>query len=163
MTFLTHKNPFKTIELTLVAILLPLIILSAHIIEIAGYPPCTLCLYQRIPYYLGVMIVLMIALAMGHSKILKVLKFSLVCLLLVSIGLGGYHAGVEFKWWLGPQGCSGTIEAYDVKSMVQALMNTPVASCNEPNILIFGFSLSVWNTLLSILMTGLVSASLLKK
>ena len=29
-----------------------------------------------------------------------------------SAGLGVYHAGVEWKWWQGPQDCSGAIESF---------------------------------------------------
>ena len=80
-----------------------------------GLMPCPLCLEQRYAYYFAIPLAVMVALGdqVGASR--KVLIAALVAIalgMLWNAGLGVYHSGVEWKWWPGPQECSGALEGF---------------------------------------------------
>ena len=74
--------------------------------------PCPLCLEQRYAYYLAVPLGLLVAFAASRGAPRPVLLAGLALLLLAALAnawLGGYHAGVEWKFWQGPTDCSGPV------------------------------------------------------
>ena len=78
-----------------------------------GLKPCPLCLEQRYAYYFAIPLAVMVALGdqVGASR--KVLMAALVAIalgMLWNAGLGVYHAGVEWKFWAGPQECAGALD-----------------------------------------------------
>lgn len=140
-------HPVKTVGLVV-----PATILGALAIEKAGYPPCTLCLYQRIPYYM-LCAILLAALLLANNRAAKKLRQPFLLLVLailaVSTGLGIFHAGVEFALWEGPKGCSGTLDSSNIDNLLQTLKQTKVVSCTKASFWVFGLSLSVWNAIIS--------------
>ena len=86
-------NKNTNIILFSIVSLLVLSILSAYIIEYSlGHKPCKLCLYQRYPYFISIILILNILI------IKKYIKLSLLIVALVSL-LGSiiafYHFGIE--------------------------------------------------------------------
>ncbi len=78
-----------------------------------GLKPCPLCLEQRYAYYFAIPLAVMVLLGdhVGASR--KVLLAALVAIalgMLYNAGLGVYHSGIEWKWWAGPQECSGSLD-----------------------------------------------------
>ena len=74
-------------------------IAGAWAFEWAGYPPCELCLKERIPYYGGVPLGALVATLAGRRRT-GLLPAGFVALALVFAAgtvLAVYHAGVE--WW----------------------------------------------------------------
>ena len=88
-------------------------ILGAWIFQYGlGLQPCPLCLEQRYAYYFAIPLALMVLVGdqVGASR--KVLFAALVAIalgMLWNAGLGVYHSGIEWKWWAGPQECTGTL------------------------------------------------------
>src|SRR5581483_3275866 len=76
---------------------------------VVGLSPCPLCLDQRIPYYAAVPLAIVIA-ALADKKALARIGFALIAIVLaIGYALAIYHAGVEWKFWPGPQDCSGAV------------------------------------------------------
>lgn len=151
------------VELLIVFVVMLSIILAAFLIEMLGYKPCVLCLYQRIPYYVGLFLLSVLLVIPEHEIIKRFLLSALIVTLVVSAGLGLFHAGVEFKWWQGPKGCSSTIDAQDIQSMLESIKNTNVVSCDKPSLLILGYSLSVWNAIWSLALLVILLGKSLRK
>ena len=63
---ITQKQAFAIIFTVALAT-----IVGAWIFEYAGYPPCELCLKQRLAYYLAIPISLVMVLLYGQSNILQ--------------------------------------------------------------------------------------------
>lgn len=149
-----------------VGIVVPATILGALAIEKAGYPPCTLCLYQRVPYYV-LCALLLAALPLAGSQSARRLRrpFLLLVLavLLVSAALGVFHAGVEFALWEGPRGCSGALDSTNIDNLLESLKQTKVVSCTKASFWVFGLSLSVWNAIISMGLAALVGAAVFRK
>jgi disulfide bond formation protein DsbB len=132
---------------------------GAFFIEWLGYPPCELCLYQRIPYYLGVPLasaLLFVSASKKHLKFELPVLVALAAVFLASMALGGFHAGVEWGLWQGPQACSGSIDTSSLANLVATLKAKKAVSCTTPAITIFGLSLSAWNFVISLGVFSLV-------
>ena len=128
-----------------------------------GLQPCILCLYQRVPF--AVAIVLGGAgfwfyrrgsLRAGHLlSILTALAF------LGNATLAFYHVGVEQHWWQGFDGCSTPdFKGMTAEEMRQAIMNAPEVPCDEVPWSLFGISMAGYNVLLcaamAVYMTGVL-------
>jgi len=126
-----------------------LTVLVAHAFEeFGGYAPCPLCLQQRYAYYFGVgAAVVAFFAARGEA-----FGFARLVLVLIAIGfllnaaLGIYHAGVEWKWWPGPETCAG---GFDLIWGEGGVADTPVVRCDEAPWRLFGLSFAGWNVVAS--------------
>ncbi len=122
-----------------------------------GLQPCPLCLEQRIPYYAGVPLAALLAIAAGRklpSPLLKGGLLVLAALFLWSAGLGAYHAGVEWHWWAGPQDCSGAGFSAGGGNLLQRMQAARVVRCDEAPWRFLGLSLAGYNALISLALAG---------
>jgi disulfide bond formation protein DsbB len=127
---------------------------------IGGYIPCELCLLQRKPYYIGLVIgvITLIAVAMRlPARVTKSLILLLGVIMLVSTGLGIYHAGVEWHFWEGPSACSATSGAgfNGTGDILTQLNSFKGPSCTEAALRIFGISLAGWNVVTSLILASI--------
>lgn len=118
---------------------------------LGGLAPCKMCIWQRWPH--GIAIVLAaIVLATGQPR----LAWAGVLLMLVSTGLGTYHAGVEQGWWPGPDTCtSGPIGDQSAEDLLNQILATPLVRCDEIPWSLFGISMAGYNALISAGLTAL--------
>ena len=122
-------------------------ILGAWFLEYLGYAPCELCLWQRWAYYAAIPLALLVALATPRRPDLTRLGLGFLAVLWIgSMVFGVYHAGVEWKWWLGPSTC-GSQAGF---SGGLPDLGAPVILCDTPAIRILGLSLAGWNALISL-------------
>jgi len=70
--------------------------------------------------------------------------------LLIGAGIGVYHSGVEWKWWAGPQDCSGPLTPLGSKDLLQQLQNVNIVRCDEAAWRFLGLSLAGYNVLISL-------------
>ena len=127
-----------------------------------GYVPCKLCLIQRQPYYAAIPIGLAAALLPPRWGRLGLWLLALV--FLVSAGLGGYHAGVEWGFWPGPADCGGGsgAAAGNVGDFLNQLQSTRVVSCTEAAWRFLGLSLAGWNVLISLVLMDIAFETALR-
>ena len=69
--------------------------------------------------------------------------------ILVSGGIGAFHAGIEYKWWEGFTTCSAPPSAGG-GSALDALLNAPLIRCDEVQWRFLGISMAGWNAILSL-------------
>ena len=119
-----------------------------------GYVPCMLCLWQRWPYYLGVPLAALIALVAlrGDKPFLVRAELGLIgAIFLVGAGLGVYHAGVEWGFWLGPASCAGaTVAPTNAGGLMAQMRATRIVPCDAAAFRILGLSLAGWNVVVSL-------------
>lgn len=131
---------------TLICVIALATITGAWVFEYFGYAPCELCLKQRWAYYLAIPLALATALiapvqpAAARGGIL-----ALALIWFASAVFGIYHSGVEWKWWPGPDTCTGG------GSLSSGLpdLNSAVVMCDVAAIRILGLSLAGWNAVIS--------------
>ena len=123
--------------------------------------PCPLCLEQRYAYYLAVPLGALVAWAAAKHAPRGVLIAGLAILALAALAnawLGGYHAGVEWKFWQGPADCTGPIGNLGSASDLLARLDTvKVIRCDEVQWRFLGLSLAGYNVLISLLMAAIAA------
>jgi disulfide bond formation protein DsbB len=121
--------------------------------------PCPLCLEQRYAYYLSIPLAVLVAIAAGRGAPRGVLAAGLWILVLAALAnavLGGYHAGVEWKFWQGPTDCSGpVVDLGKAGSLLERLDTVKVIRCDEVQWRFLGLSLAGYNVLISLLMAAI--------
>jgi len=119
-----------------------------------GLRPCPLCLEQRYAFYASVPLAALLCLGgtSGASGKVITIGFAAIALMMLwNAGLGAYHAGVEWKFWPGPQECSGPVDSLgSAGSMLSQLQRVTVVRCDEAAWRLFGISLPGWNVLVSL-------------
>ena len=128
------------------------IIVAVHFIEYIGYPPCDLCLKQRWPWYL-ILIISFISLFL-NKKLYPWNKLVLIILFAASVIYAGWHAGIEWGFWNGPITCASTNRLISSHSDFLGTIENirSVVPCNEADFKILGLSLAVYNFISSLLM-----------
>lgn len=118
------------------------------------YPPCPLCLDQRMAFYAAVPLAALLWLGAGHGAARKVMFLGflvIAALMLWNTGLSAYHAGVEWKFWVGPIDCSGPINNFGTAgNMLSQLQSIHIVRCDEAAWRLFGISLAGYDVLVSL-------------
>jgi len=121
---------------------------------VVGLTPCPLCLEQRNAYYVSVPLAALLWLGAGHGASRKVLVAGFLVIgavMLWNTGLSAYHAGIEWKFWPGPQDCSGAISNFSsTEALMKQLSNTSLVRCDEAAWRFLGLSLAGWDVLVSL-------------
>jgi disulfide bond formation protein DsbB len=135
----------------------PLAILAASMAVLAGaygfeylggLAPCELCLFQRIPY--AVAIVLSGAAQFVPPAVRRWLVGGCALAFAAGLGLAAYHVGVEQGAFAGPTACTGgDTGAATVEALRRQLEATQLIRCDEVQWTLFGVSLAGYNVLIS--------------
>ena len=134
----------------LLLILSVLILVSALIIEyVLGYQPCNLCLIERIPYGLSIIILL---LGFIYKKDQVFYSVLLILIFSFSIIISIYHLGIEQGLFEESTVCSSQNLDLITKEQVLKSLNQLSISCKNVAFKMFGLSLTSYNIVLSILM-----------
>ena len=142
--------------LRLILIISLVAIISAYFIEyVLGHQPCNLCLIERIPY--GLCIIL-ITLNYFFKKKEKLIILLLILIFFFSFTISIYHLGIEqgiFKesGVCGLKDMTGIISKDEILKQLQE----KTVSCKDVTFRIFGLSLTSINILLSLILVTLLT------
>jgi disulfide bond formation protein DsbB len=120
--------------------------------------PCPMCLEQRIPYYIGIPLAVVVAFAALRKAPRMLVAGGLVVLaglMLWNAYMGVFHAGVEWKLWLGPAECTGTPEFGGAGGFLNRLQTINITRCDEAAWRFLGVSLAGYNALISAALAGI--------
>jgi disulfide bond formation protein DsbB len=137
-------------------------ILGAYFFQyVLGLRPCPLCLEQRIAYYVSIPLAIVVALAAGRDapRGVVVVGLSVIALaMLFNSGFALFHAGVEWKWWPGPQECSGPLTDLSAGGdLLSSLTNLTIVRCDEAAWRFLGLSLAGYNVLISLTLAAIAA------
>ena len=126
---------------------------ALYIEYVLGFKPCILCLYQRIPYTLA-LIISLIALFYNNKNIL--LKF-LVLTFISSILISGYHVSIENGIIEPIFSCTGeNTYIIDKEEILKSLKDNTQVDCKDVNFSLFGISLATLNFINSFVFTMII-------
>ena len=126
-------------------------LISAYFIEyVLGHRPCNLCLIERIPYGLAVVLIIL------NHILIKNKRFIILLLILVfsfSIIISFYHFGIEQGIFEESAVC-GLKDVSNIVSKEELLKQLQVknVSCKDVTFRIFGFSLTSLNIIISLIL-----------
>ena len=142
----------KNLLIKLIFLISVIALVSAFFIEyVLGHQPCNLCILERIPYLLAIIIILL-NFKFSHYEKFFILLLSIIFLAGAIISL--YHLGIE-------QGFIQESLVCDLKSGSNLLSKEEIlkqlqeksVSCKDVTFKIFGLSLTSYNILISLLIT----------
>ena len=124
-------------------------LISAFFIEyILGHQPCYLCLIERIPYWLSIILIIINYIFKKNQKFIILL---LILIFLFSFLISVYHFGIEKGFFEESLVCGlkNTTEIISKEELLKELKEKTI-SCKDVTFRIFGFSLTTINILLSL-------------
>ena len=142
----------KNLSIKFIFLVSIIALVSAFFIEyFLGHQPCNLCVLERIPYFLGIIIVLL------NFKFIQFERFFILLLTIIFFAgtiLSLYHLGIE-------QGFIQESLVCDLKNGSNLLSKEEIleqlqeksVSCKDVTFKIFGLSLTSYNVLISLLIT----------
>ena len=121
---------------------------------ILGHKPCNLCLIERIPYLSAIILVALIFIVKRFEKI-----FSGIILIFFIFGaiISFYHVGIEQGFFSESLVCNLGNSGADLskEQLLKQLKNAPI-SCKEVTFRFLGLSLATINTIISIILSGIM-------
>ncbi|WP_440633246.1 disulfide bond formation protein B [Candidatus Pelagibacter sp. HIMB1485] len=142
----------KSLFLNLILFVSFVALLLAFFIEyVLGHQPCNLCVLERIPYVIAIVIIL---LNYKFSQFEKIFLVLLVIVFLTATILSIYHFGIEQGFIKESLVCDlkNGSEATSKEEILKQLQEQKV-SCKDVTFKIFGLSLTTYNIVISILIT----------
>tara|TARA_B100000579_G_scaffold394132_1_gene371269 strand:- start:220 stop:708 length:489 start_codon:yes stop_codon:yes gene_type:complete len=130
-------------------------IISAYFIEyILGHQPCNLCLIERIPYGISIILIILNYFFKNNEKFIILL---LILIFIFSLLISIYHFGIEQGFFEESAVCrlKNTTEIISKEELLKQLQEKTV-SCKDVTFRIFGLSLTSINILISFILTGLL-------
>ena len=126
--------------------------ISALIIQYwLGHEPCKLCLYERVPYFLSILLLIKILLFKKNEKI-TLLILSLV--FVSSSTLAFYHFGIEQGFFSESLVCKAEdfSKILSKEQLLEQLKQSSI-SCKDVSFRILGLSLAAINTVFSLFLS----------
>lgn len=117
---------------------------------VVGLAPCELCLAQRWPHKIVIVLALLALFAGDRASTPWLLG---LCGLVLAAGaaIAFYHVGVEQHWFSGPTACTGAASsAATVEELTRQIMGQQVVRCDQIAWSLFGISMAGWNLLFSL-------------
>ena len=129
-----------------------LVLISAFVIEYGlNHQPCKLCLYERIPYILSILLIIKILFIKKYEKITL---FILFLIFIASAVLAFYHFGIEQGFFSESFVCkAGDLSETLSKEQLLEQLNKNSISCKDVSFRVLGLSLAIINTILSIILS----------
>lgn len=130
--------------------------------EWGGLVPCALCLLERWPYRIVIVLGVLAAISpRGLSRALLVLA---VLCLLGDVAIAAVHVGVEFKWWPSPlpECAAPHLSGGSIADRLASMPARPSKPCDDPTFLIPGVpvSMAAMNMLYGLVFSVMVAGSL---
>lgn len=125
---------------------------GAYFVQYAmGHEPCNLCLLERIPYIVSIIIISLLLITKKKEKLF--LAFLTVIFFLGTI-ISFYHFGIEQNFFEESFVCnlSESFNSISKEDLLKQLENN-IISCKDVEFYIFGFSLATLNTIASFLIS----------
>ena len=124
------------------------VLLCAYVYEYGfGYLPCEVCVYQRLPW---VIVIVLSTLAFLCKDKAKTLLYLSALTLALGACLAVFHAGVEYDFWKGLDSCSSVISLDIGRGLLDSLGTQTIPRCDKASWTLFGISMAGYNAMLSI-------------
>ena len=142
----------NNIFLIVILAIISLTIISALIVQYwLGHEPCRLCLYERIPYFLSMLLI---------TKIFFIKKYERITLLILflvfvsSTVLAFYHFGIEQGFFSESLACTtGDLSKILSKEELLQQLKQNSIGCKNVSFRILGLSLAAINTIFSLVLS----------
>ena len=145
----------KLILNTILAFSFTSLAIAYFIQYILGHEPCNLCLIERIPYLASLILISIIFII---NKFEKVIAGIVLLFFIFGSVVSFYHVGIEQGFFSESFVCDLGSTGMDMskEDLLKQLQNKTPISCEDVTFTFFGLSLATINTIISILLSGIM-------
>ena len=131
------------------------LVIAYYIQYILGHKPCNLCLIERIPY---ISAVILVSLMFIIKKFEKAIAGTVMLFFIFGAVISFYHVGIEQGFFSESLVCDlgNANENLSKEDLLKQLENKTVVSCKDVTFRLLGLSLATINTVISILLSGIM-------
>ena len=154
MLIIKNKSIFRYI------LLFSFFVLSAayFIQYVLNHKPCNLCLFERLPYFFSILLILFLFIVKKYEKlILQLLLF----LFFFGFVMSFYHFGIEQGFFSESLVCDlgNTKKTLSTDDLLKQLEKKTI-SCKIVTFKLFGLSLATFNTVISLIISVIIIKNL---
>ena len=143
----------KKILFTLIIFISFVLIFAFFIEHKIGHQPCKLCLYERIPYFLAILLITKIIFIKKYEKITLLM---LALIFIISTVLAFYHFGIEQGFFNESLVCkTGDLSKTLSKEELLEQLKQNSISCKDVSFRIMGLSLAAVNSIFSLVLSAI--------
>ena len=142
------------ITLSLILLFSIFAIVTAYFIQyVLGHQPCNLCLIERIPYILSIIIISICLFSLQFEKVVLII---LSLIFFIATLLSFYHFGIEQGFISESLVCDLDSSSNELskEALLNQLKEVPI-SCKDVTFKVFGLSLATFNIFISLILSAI--------
>lgn len=118
-----------------------------------GFEPCILCIYQRILFFIILILASVGIYFYNNKKFLKIIFLSCCFVMIINVLVAFYHSGIELKVFSEYSRCSTKdySQVKDIEALREMLMRTNAKKCSEVDLRVLSLSMAQWNFIISLM------------
>ena len=128
---------------------------TAYFIQyVLGHKPCNLCIIERIPYIVAIILISLIFILNRYQKIISSL---ILIFFIFGAVVSFYHFGIEQGFFSESLVCDlGNSRPLNKEELLNQLKKTEIVSCKDVTFRFLGLSLATINTVISLILSGII-------
>ena len=146
----SNNGNFLNLLFLFISILVLLIVYYLEFFQ--GITPCQLCIYQRLPYFI---IILLAAsfLLIKNQNLKKITFIFYIFIFASSLTMSVHHFGVENSFWNALTNCESYSKTLsNSNDLKEYLLNKDYVSCSDVSFKFLGISLAGYNVIISFIL-----------
>ena len=121
---------------------------------VLGHKPCNLCIIERIPYIAAIILISLIFILNRYQKIISSL---ILIFFIFGAVVSFYHFGIEQGFFSESLVCDlGNSQPLNKEELLNQLKKAEIVSCKDVTFRFLGLSLATINTIISIILSGIM-------
>ena len=121
---------------------------------VLGHKPCNLCIIERIPYIAAIVLISLIFIV---NKYEKVISSIILVFFIFGAVVSFYHFGIEQGFFSESLICElNNDKPLNKEELLSQLKKAEIISCEEVTFRFLGLSLATINTIISIILSGII-------
>jgi len=142
----------KNLPLTFILFVIVTALISVFIIQYGlGHKPCKLCLYERVPYFIAILLIVKV---FFFNKYEKITLLILSVIFFLTFILSFYHFGIEQGFVKESLICAADSSSIDLtKDQLLEQLKQNVISCKDVSFRVLGLSLATINSIFSLVLS----------
>jgi len=142
----------KNLPLTFILFVIVTALISVFIIQYGlGHKPCKLCLYERVPYFISILLIVKV---FFFNKYEKITLLILSVIFFLTFILSFYHFGIEQGFVKESLICAADSSSIDLtKDQLLEQLKQNVISCKDVSFRVLGLSLATINSIFSLVLS----------
>ena len=121
---------------------------------VLGHKPCNLCIIERIPYIVAIILISIIFIINKYEKIISSI---ILIFFIFGTAVSFYHFGIEQGFFSESLICELTnSNALNKEELLNQLKKAEIISCKNVTFRFLGLSLATINTIISVILSGIM-------